>query len=52
MRQCMISYRLVRLSREPETPNPDMDLPNLQFWNCMDYGVVVVTEAIHWFNGL
>ena len=21
---------------EPETPNPDMDLPNLQFWNCMD----------------
>ena len=26
------------LSR-PETPDPDMDLPNLQFWNCMDYGV-------------
>ena len=21
---------------EPKTPNPDMDLPNLQFWNCMD----------------
>ena len=28
----------------PETPNPDMDLPNLQFWNCMDYGVVAVTK--------
>ena len=26
----------------PETPSPDMDLPNLQFWNCMDYGVVAV----------
>ena len=23
----------------PETPKPDYDLPNLQFWNCMDYGV-------------
>ena len=23
----------------PETPDPDLDLPNLQFWNCMDYGV-------------
>ena len=21
---------------EPKTPDPDMDLPNLQFWNCMD----------------
>ena len=29
---------------EPETPNPDMDLPNLQFWNCMDYGVVAVQK--------
>ena len=29
------------LSR-PETPNPDMSLPNLQFWNCMDYGVVSI----------
>ena len=28
----------------PETPTPDMDLPNLQFWNCMDYGVVAVTK--------
>ena len=28
----------------PETPSPDMDLPNLQFWNCMDYGVVAVTK--------
>lgn len=23
----------------PKTPNPDLNLPNLQFWNCMDYGV-------------
>jgi hypothetical protein len=23
----------------PHTPNPDLNLPNLQFWNCMDYGV-------------
>ena len=26
----------------PETPTPDMSLPNLQFWNCMDYGVVSI----------
>ena len=25
---------------EPKTPDPDLDLPNLQFWNCMDYNVV------------
>ena len=31
------------LSR-PETPKPDLDLPNLQFWNCMDYGVVNVCK--------
>ena len=24
---------------EPTTPDPDLDLPNLQFWNSMDYGV-------------
>ena len=29
---------------EPELPDPDMDLPNLQFWNCMDYGVVSITK--------
>ena len=28
----------------PELPTPDMNLPNLQFWNCMDYGVVSVTK--------
>ena len=28
----------------PETPSPDMPLNNLQFWNCMDYGVVAVTK--------
>ena len=26
----------------PETPSPDMNLPNLQFWNCMDYGVMSI----------
>jgi len=25
-----------------ETPTPDLPLNNLQFWNCMDYGVVSV----------
>ena len=28
----------------PETPEPDMDLPNLQFWNCMDYGVRAIVK--------
>ena len=31
------------LSR-PELPDPDMNLPNLQFWNCMDYGVVSIDK--------
>ena len=39
----MINYRSVFLSR-PETPEVDMNLPNLQFWNCMDYGVVTVQK--------
>ena len=30
--------------REPKIPNPNLDLPNLQFWNCMDYGVVAITK--------
>ena len=29
---------------EPETPDPDMTLPNLQFWNCMDYGIVSISK--------
>ena len=29
---------------EPKTPDPDMNLPNLQFWNCMDYGVVTIDK--------
>ena len=29
---------------DPVTPTPDMDLYNLQFWNCMDYGVVAVSK--------
>ena len=29
---------------EPVTPDPDMNLPNLQFWNCMDYGVVSIVK--------
>ena len=28
----------------PEPPQPDLDLPNLQFWNCMDYGVVAIQK--------
>ncbi len=28
----------------PETPQPDLDLPNLQFWNCMDYGVIAIEK--------
>ena len=31
---------------KPKTPNPDMSLPNLQFWNCMDYGVTAITKSI------
>ena len=29
---------------EPETPEPDLPLNNLQFWNCMDYGVVAISK--------
>ena len=29
---------------DPEKPSPDMELHNLQFWNCMDYGVTVVQK--------
>ena len=29
---------------EPETPEPDLPLNNLQFWNCMDYGVVAINK--------
>jgi len=25
-----------------KTPEKDLSLPNLQFWNCMDYGVVAI----------
>tara|TARA_B100000575_G_scaffold257928_1_gene229225 strand:+ start:1743 stop:2390 length:648 start_codon:yes stop_codon:yes gene_type:complete len=28
----------------PETPDPDLDLPNLQFWNCMDYGIANICK--------
>ena len=28
----------------PELPDPDKTLHNLQFWNCMDYGVVAVQK--------
>ena len=28
----------------PETPQPDLDLPNLQFWNCMDYSVIAIEK--------
>ena len=29
---------------EPVTPEPDLPLHELQFWNCMDYGVVAVVK--------
>jgi hypothetical protein len=29
---------------KPETPVPDLSLPDLQFWNCMDYGVVAIEK--------
>jgi hypothetical protein len=28
----------------PEAPTPDLPLQELQFWNCMDYGVVSVVK--------
>lgn len=28
----------------PETPNPDYPLSELQFWNCMDYGVTAICK--------
>ena len=27
-----------------KTPEPDLPLNNLQFWNCMDYGVVAICK--------
>ena len=27
---------------EPKTPTPDLPLNDLQFWNCMDYGVTTI----------
>ena len=44
MYKCMINYQSMRFVSKPETPDPDMNLPNLQFWNCMDYGVVSITK--------
>ena len=29
----------------PEIPVPDLDLTNLQFWNCMDYGVMCINKG-------
>lgn len=31
------------LSR-PKEPEPNLDLPNLQFWNCMDYGIRCIVK--------
>tara|TARA_B100001248_G_scaffold123309_1_gene92489 strand:+ start:532 stop:1191 length:660 start_codon:yes stop_codon:yes gene_type:complete len=31
--------------RAPKTPTPDMSLENLQFWNCMDYGVMAINKG-------
>jgi len=32
-------------TRAPKTPTPDMSLENLQFWNCMDYGVMCINKG-------
>ena len=29
---------------EPKTPDPDLPLDELQFWNCMDYGVTAIEK--------
>ena len=29
---------------DPKLPDPDMTLHNLQFWNCMDYGVTAIQK--------
>jgi len=29
---------------DEKTPTPDLPLNNLQFWNCMDYGVVAISK--------
>jgi hypothetical protein len=29
----------------PVTPTPDLKLPDLQFWNCMDYGITVIRKS-------
>ena len=31
--------------RAPKTPTPDMSLEHLQFWNCMDYGVMAINKG-------
>ena len=31
--------------QSPHTPDIDMDLCNLQFWNCMDYGVMAINKG-------
>jgi hypothetical protein len=28
----------------PETPDPDLPLEDLQYWNCMDYGITAVVK--------
>ena len=33
--------------RAPKTPTPDMSLENLQFWNCMDYGVMAINKVLY-----
>ncbi len=39
------------LSR-PEPPDPDMDIYNLQFWDCMDYDFTVIEKhLLHRWNG-
>ena len=42
--QCMINSLSVPFYPVQRHLTPDMNLPNLQFWNCMDYGVVTVQK--------
>ena len=41
---CTINYQYLRFLSSPKTPDPDMDLVNLQFWNCMDYDFTVIVK--------
>ena len=45
MGRFLISCQSVLLFHH-QIPTPDLDLPNLQFWNCMDYHVTTIVKSI------